>query len=138
MPSYRGEFAPLHPKYPEGSAAACVKLDSAPQVSGLKNIVYTAEDNAAIEAFVRQMCETTWHSVSSHLTIGDSVCLSMAEKCATVPMKPREDGGCVDARLNVYGTQNLKVAGTCPSCSTRNIQLIVSGRPLNYPRKRWR
>ena len=26
-------------------------------------------------------------------------------------MKPREEGGVVDARLNVYGTQNLKVAG---------------------------
>lgn len=26
-------------------------------------------------------------------------------------MKPRERGGVVDARLNVYGTQNLKVAG---------------------------
>lgn len=26
-------------------------------------------------------------------------------------MKPREDKGCVDGRLNVYGTQNLKVAG---------------------------
>jgi len=25
-------------------------------------------------------------------------------------MKPREGGGVVDARLNVYGTQNLKVA----------------------------
>jgi hypothetical protein len=26
-------------------------------------------------------------------------------------MKPREQGGVVDARLNVYGTENLKVAG---------------------------
>jgi alcohol oxidase len=26
-------------------------------------------------------------------------------------MKPREQSGVVDARLNVYGTQNLKVAG---------------------------
>jgi alcohol oxidase len=26
-------------------------------------------------------------------------------------MKPREQGGVVDPRLNVYGTQNLKVAG---------------------------
>jgi GMC oxidoreductase len=29
----------------------------------------------------------------------------------TCAMKPREEGGVVDARLNVYGTQNLKVAG---------------------------
>ena len=27
-------------------------------------------------------------------------------------MKPRRDGGVVDPRLNVYGTQCLKVAGT--------------------------
>ena len=26
-------------------------------------------------------------------------------------MKPRKDGGVVDPRLNVYGTQGLKVAG---------------------------
>ena len=26
-------------------------------------------------------------------------------------MKPREQGGVVDERLNVYGVQNLKVAG---------------------------
>jgi hypothetical protein len=29
-------------------------------------------------------------------------------------MKPREQGGVVDARLNVYGVQNLKVAGKYP------------------------
>jgi hypothetical protein len=32
-------------------------------------------------------------------------------------MKPREQGGVVDARLNVYGTQNLKVAGMFFACS---------------------
>jgi hypothetical protein len=31
------------------------------------------------------------------------------ETCA---MKPREQGGVVDPRLDVYGTRNLKVAGT--------------------------
>ena len=29
----------------------------------------------------------------------------------TCAMKSREQGGVVDARLNVYGVQNLKVAG---------------------------
>ena len=29
----------------------------------------------------------------------------------TCAMKPREQGGVVDARLNVYGVQNLKIAG---------------------------
>jgi len=30
-------------------------------------------------------------------------------------MKPREQGGVVDARLNVYGVQNLKIAGNYPT-----------------------
>lgn len=32
-------------------------------------------------------------------------------------MKPRDKGGVVDSRLNVYGVQNLKVAdmSVCPS-----------------------
>jgi choline dehydrogenase-like flavoprotein len=29
----------------------------------------------------------------------------------TCAMKPREEGGVVDARLNVYGVEGLKVAG---------------------------
>ncbi|KAG8707907.1 hypothetical protein FRC09_001551 [Ceratobasidium sp. 395] len=91
MPSFRGECAALHPKFSEGSAAACVSLDGPPP-SEIEDIVYTPEDNAAIETFVRDMAGTTWHSI------------------ATVPMKPKEQGGCVDGRLNVYGTTNLKVA----------------------------
>jgi len=92
MPHYRGEYAPLHPQFPEGSAAASVKLDGPCVASEVKDLVYTAEDDAAIEAYMRQMIETTWHSVG------------------TVPMKSKDEQGCVDARLNVYGTQNLKVA----------------------------
>ncbi|CAE6439198.1 unnamed protein product [Rhizoctonia solani] len=92
LPQYRGEFAALHPKFPEGSAAACVKLDGPPDVDNVKDILYTPEDNKAIETYLRQFIETTWHSVG------------------TVLMKPKEQGGCVDGRLNVYGTQNLKVA----------------------------
>ncbi|KAG9121764.1 hypothetical protein FRC07_002141 [Ceratobasidium sp. 392] len=92
MPCYRGEYAPLHPTFPEGSAAATIRLDAPLDSKNIKDIVYTAEDNAAIEAHLRQFIETTWHS------------------CGTVLMKPREQNGCVDSRLNVYGTQNLKVA----------------------------
>lgn len=38
-------------------------------------------------------------------------------------MKPREQGGVVDARLNVYGTQNLKVAGVFPISPLCNMKL---------------
>ncbi|KDN33327.1 hypothetical protein RSAG8_13582, partial [Rhizoctonia solani AG-8 WAC10335] len=92
MPQYRGEFVVLHPNFPEGSAAACVKLDGPPDVGNVKDIVYTSEDNKAIEAWLRQSIESTWHPIG------------------TVLMKPKEQGGCVDGRLNVHGTQNLKVA----------------------------
>ena len=40
-------------------------------------------------------------------------------------MKPRERGGVVDSKLNVYGTQNLKVAGTLSICS-RKIKNVKS------------
>ncbi|CEL53372.1 Alcohol oxidase OS=Pichia angusta GN=MOX PE=3 SV=1 [Rhizoctonia solani AG-1 IB] len=89
--SYRGEYAPLHPRFPTGSSAGCVRLEKAhPQ--GIEDLVYTEEDNAALEDWVRERSDTTWHSVGS------------------VQMKPKENGGCVDSRLNVYGTINLKVA----------------------------
>lgn len=63
MPSYRGEWAAMHPKFPEGSAAACVRLDGPPSAN-VEDLTYSPEDNAAIESFVRQMADTTWHSVS--------------------------------------------------------------------------
>ncbi|KAB5588488.1 hypothetical protein CTheo_8072 [Ceratobasidium theobromae] len=91
MPSFRGEYALLHPKFPTGSAAACLRLDG-PLPEDVQDIVYTPEDNAAVEDYVRQRSDTTWHSI------------------ATMRMKPKDEGGCVDARLNVYGTSNLKVA----------------------------
>ncbi|KAG9086545.1 hypothetical protein FS749_003573 [Ceratobasidium sp. UAMH 11750] len=92
MPHYRGEYAPLHPKFLEGGMATCMKLDSPLQVSTVKDIEYRKEDDAAIEAHICEISEMSWHT------------------CVSVPMKPRDEGGCVDARLNVYGTQNLKVA----------------------------
>ncbi|KAJ1301181.1 hypothetical protein OPQ81_003592 [Rhizoctonia solani] len=91
MPSYRGEYLPFHPRFPEGSKASCVMLERAlpPEI---EDLIYTEEDNAALEDWVRERSDTTWHSVGS------------------VQMKPKEKGGCVDPRLNVYGTSNLKVA----------------------------
>ncbi|CAE6483993.1 unnamed protein product [Rhizoctonia solani] len=91
MPSYRGEYASLHPRFPTGSSAGCVHLEKS-HPPAIEDLVYTEEDNAAIEDWVRGCSDTTWHSV------------------ATARMKPQENGGCVDSRLNVYGTSNLKVA----------------------------
>ncbi|CAE6479537.1 unnamed protein product [Rhizoctonia solani] len=91
MPSYRGEYAPLHPRFPADSKVGCVVLEQA-DPSNIEDLIYTKEDNAALEDWVRERSDTTWHSVG------------------TIQMKPRENRGCVDSRLNVYGTSNLKVA----------------------------
>jgi hypothetical protein len=111
MPSYRGEYAPLHPRFPEGSAAACVRLD-APPPADIDDLVYTPADNVAIEEFVRQISNSTSHSVRLNQNfwrywLSDGLVSQMG----TIQMKPKEKGGCVDARLNVHGTTNLKVAG---------------------------
>jgi len=91
MASYRGEIAAGHPDFPDGSAAACREA-SGPVDINAPDIVYTAEDDEAISQFHRDVVQTAWHSLGT---------------CA---MKPEEDRGVVDARLNVYGVSNLKVA----------------------------
>ncbi|SGZ28439.1 BQ5605_C027g10337 [Microbotryum silenes-dioicae] len=92
MPSYRGEFAPTSPAFPEGEAR-CLSKEEAAKLVGKKldDIAYTAEDDKAIEDWVRNNIGSTWHSMS------------------TCSMKPRDQDGVVDARLNVYGTKGLKV-----------------------------
>ncbi|KAJ7201748.1 hypothetical protein C8J57DRAFT_1624531 [Mycena rebaudengoi] len=55
-----------------------------------KDIKYSEEDDKAIDEWIADHVETTWHSLGT---------------CA---MKPREEGGVVDGRLNVFGTKNLK------------------------------
>ncbi|KAG6824994.1 hypothetical protein H0H92_005148 [Tricholoma furcatifolium] len=63
-----------------------------------EDIKYSADDDKAIDDWIADHVETTWHSLGT---------------CA---MKPREEGGVVDGRLNVYGTQNLKCVdlSICP------------------------
>lgn len=107
---YRGEVVGGHPTFPEGSAAACLDLPletTLPEYlckSGLNgevtiaeketkipNLVYTAEDDAAIETWLRKIVNTTWHSLG------------------TCKMAPRDQKGVVDPQLNVYGTKGLKL-----------------------------
>ncbi|KAG2113891.1 GMC oxidoreductase-domain-containing protein [Suillus discolor] len=91
MASYRGEVAAGHPDFPQGSAAACREA-SRPVDLDAPDIVYTAEDDEVIDRFLRDIVQTPCHSLGT---------------CA---MKPEADHGVVDARLNVYGVSNLKVA----------------------------
>ncbi|KAF8338387.1 GMC oxidoreductase-domain-containing protein [Amanita rubescens] len=91
MKSYRGENASAHPKFLAGSAAEAKYLEG-PVDIGAADIAYSKEDDEAIDRFHREIVGTAYHSIGT---------------CA---MKPREEGGVVDPRLNVYGTQCLKVA----------------------------
>ncbi|KAK7955809.1 uncharacterized protein PG986_005031 [Apiospora aurea] len=94
MPSvYRGELPGTHPPFAADSGAALI-LDYEPNTptEAVKDIVYTPEDDAVIEQWVRDKVGTTWHSLGT---------------CA---MAPLERGGVVDAKLGVHGLRNLKVA----------------------------
>lgn len=99
--AFAGELAIGHPKFRAGSRAA---LADGPLVEGgfrsiedrmaVPPVEYDAEDDAAIEDWIRSTLNTTWHSLG------------------TCKMAPRDRGGVVDRHLNVYGTEGLKIAGT--------------------------
>jgi len=124
MDAFRGELTSHHPHFLPSSPAACKDIDITTAKQLLPNgftvgihmgtwhkpgdtydaskvhedIKYTEEDDKAIDDWVADHVETTWHSLGT---------------CA---MKPREEGGVVDGRLNVFGTENLKVVdlSICP------------------------
>ncbi|RYP89172.1 hypothetical protein DL770_004544 [Monosporascus sp. CRB-9-2] len=87
---YRGEVAAEHPRFAAHSPAACIETDTA--LENVRDIEYSAEDDAAIEQWLRENINTTWHSLG------------------TCKMAPREQMGVVDANLNVHGVLGLKIA----------------------------
>ena len=87
---FEGEIPAGNPKFGQDSKAGMV-TEGAPLVG--PDPEYSAEDDRAIEEWVRDNIGTCWHSM------------------ATCPMRRREHGGVVDTRLNVYGVKRLKVAG---------------------------
>lgn len=108
---YRGELALGHPKFPEGSDAATQQRD-APIGMDVPNIKYTAEDDKAIEQFVRENVNTTWHSLGTN------------------KMAPLEKGGVVDKNLNVHSVKGLKVvdlsiAPENVGANTNNTALVI-------------
>ncbi|KAK3671571.1 hypothetical protein LTR78_008493 [Recurvomyces mirabilis] len=89
---YRGEAPEEHPRFPAGSAAGLYHGENSLISQGkVQSLLYNAEDDKAIEQRLRERIATTWHSLG------------------TCPMKPRELGGVVDQKLNVYGVRGLKV-----------------------------
>ena len=53
MACYEGEYTPNHPAFAATSAAACA-AGAQPVPADASPLVYTAEDDAVIEAFVRE------------------------------------------------------------------------------------
>ncbi|KAF5319345.1 hypothetical protein D9619_008483 [Psilocybe cf. subviscida] len=124
MDAFRGELTSHHPHFHPASPAATQDIDIRTARDILPNgftvgihmgtwhrpgeqfdaskvhedIKYTKEDDQAIDDWVADHVETTWHSLGT---------------CA---MKPRDQGGVVDERLNVYGTEGLKCVdlSICP------------------------
>lgn len=89
---YRGELAMGHPRFPEGSKAACVELDEALDIANIKDVEYSAEDDEAIVQWLRENVGTTWHSLG------------------TAKMAPKEEFGVVGGNLDVHGVKKLKIA----------------------------
>ncbi|KAI2470743.1 GMC oxidoreductase [Annulohypoxylon bovei var. microspora] len=90
---YRGEAPSRHPRFPEGSKAGVLKEWNPPtEGCEIQDLEYSPEDDAAIEQYLRENIQTTWHSLG------------------TAKMAPREEMGVVDKDLNVYGVRGLKVA----------------------------
>lgn len=88
---YRGEYAPLHPAFATDSDAACMKRDG-PLPADVRDIVYTAGDNAVLEQWVRASLAQNWH--------GSGTC----------KMAPLYEGGVVGPDLGVHGVEALKIA----------------------------
>ncbi|KAH6981400.1 GMC oxidoreductase-domain-containing protein [Ilyonectria destructans] len=110
---YRGEVAAGHQRFPAGSAAACVDLDES--LRNVQDLQYSAEDDKAIEQWIRENVGTTWHSTG------------------TTKMAPREEFGVVDQHLNVWGTKGLKVADlSIPpmnvGANTKNTAMVVGDK----------
>ncbi|KAH9885045.1 putative alcohol oxidase [Xylariomycetidae sp. FL2044] len=101
MSSYRGERADLHPPFAADSAAACVEFrDGGLLPDYVADIVYTADDEAVLEKWLRENVGTTRHSLG------------------TCKMLPREEGGVIDANLNVIAPRNV-------GANTNNTTLAV-------------
>ena len=62
MKMYRGEVPADHPKFPRGTLAEC-KASDGPVDTDAPDIVYSKEDDDAIDEFHREQVATNGHSV---------------------------------------------------------------------------
>ena len=68
-PLFRGELALMHPKFPDGSCAALVE-DGRPVSMDAPKLVYTEEDDRAVEKYTREFseCASNFPNRSEFLT----------------------------------------------------------------------
>ncbi|KAJ6541250.1 GMC oxidoreductase-domain-containing protein [Mycena vulgaris] len=107
LPAFRGALGPAHPQFPQDSSAALTDVGPLPLEA--PKIVYSAEDDEAIDTNVRQSVQTAWHSVC-HSLFMPGLYIDVLLQLGTCAMKSLAQGGVVDSKLNVYGIANLKVA----------------------------
>ncbi|KAI8963468.1 putative alcohol oxidase [Daldinia sp. FL1419] len=113
---FAGEHPPCHPRFPKGSKAAVIEeWDQSIRGKPPVDLEYSAEDDAALEQYIREHVETSWHSLG------------------TAKMAPREEMGVVDKSLNVYGVQGLKVVDmSIPpknvNANTANTAMVIGER----------
>lgn len=118
--AFAGELPIAHPKFRESSMAALSKgplkeggFGSAEERMAIPLVEYDEVDDRAIEQFIRENVETTWHSLG------------------TCKMAPQERGGVVDKDLNVYGTEGLKCAGKYSSAGETS--QLTEDRYVHHP-----
>lgn len=97
------EFPPSIPTFNEASKALTTGFKLG--IGALKDFEYSREDDKVLEKWVKDGVATAWHPMYTFLLLR---CTDFRGTCA---MKPREEDGVVDKVLNVYGTENLKLAG---------------------------
>ncbi|RYP77333.1 hypothetical protein DL771_001128 [Monosporascus sp. 5C6A] len=110
MEVFRGELASGHPPFPKASKAVCIDTDG--PLADIRDIEYSAEDDAIIDQWVRENVGSTWHSLG------------------TCRMAPMQKMGVVDENLSVYGVEGLKIAdlSIVPhniGANTNNTALVV-------------
>ncbi|KAF8262167.1 alcohol oxidase-like protein [Lactarius quietus] len=110
MPHFRGEPPAHHPDFAPGVPASIVAHAEGPVAFDTPRITYSDDDERVLEEFARSNVSPCFHSLGT---------------CA---MKPRDMGGVVDAKLNVYGVSGLKVADL--SIAPANVSANTYGTAL--------
>ncbi|PSR71643.1 hypothetical protein PHLCEN_2v12496 [Hermanssonia centrifuga] len=81
MACFRGLYVPNHPQFAENSLAAR-KDEVLPAAIDAPDIVYSEEDDKAVETYIRKVVATSWHSntYSTAMVIGEKAAVIIADE----------------------------------------------------------